>query len=94
MPSHGPYRIDFTNPARKELAKLRKSIQPKQVERITATIGALSEDPRPPGAESVETTDYMRVRTGDYRIIYLVEEEVLTVLIIRIAHRKEVYRRI
>lgn len=88
------YRIEFASSAGKEFSKLRKSIQPKQFRRIQDTIEALSGDPRPPGAESVETTDYLRVRTGDYRIVYLVEEEVLTVLIIRIGHRREVYRRI
>lgn len=91
MPS---YRIEFTNPARKELAKLSRSIQPRQLRRIRDTIEALAADPRPPEAESVETTDYLRVRTDDYRIVYQVEEEVLTVLIIRIGHRREVYRRI
>jgi len=85
-----PYQIDFTSSANKELVKLRKSIQPKQFKRIEDTVEALAADPHPPG---VETTDYLRVRTGDYRIVYLVEEDVLTVLIIRIGHRKEVYRR-
>lgn len=89
-----PYQIDFTSSASKELAKLRKSIQPKQFKRIRDTIEALGTDPRPPGAESVETTEYLRVRTGDYRIIYQVEEDALMVLIIRIGHRREVYRRI
>lgn len=89
-----PYQIDFTSSANRELAKLRKSIQPKQFKRIEDTVEALAEDPHPPGVETVETTDYLRVRTGDYRIVYLVEEDVLTVLIIRIGHRKEVYRRI
>lgn len=91
MPS---YRIEFTRSASKALSKLSGSIQPKQLRRIRDTIDALSGDPRPPGAESVETTDYLRVRTGDYRIVYQVEEDVLTVLIIRIGHRREVYRRI
>lgn len=86
------YRIEFTSYASKELSKLSRSIQPKQLRRIRDTIEALSADPRPPGAESVETTNYLRVRTGDYRIVYLVEEDVLTVLIIRIGHRREVYR--
>jgi mRNA interferase RelE/StbE len=88
------YQIDFTSSASKELAKLRKSIQPKHFKRIKDTIETLAGDPHPPGVESVETTDYLRVRTGDYRIVYQVEEEALTVLIIRIGHRKEVYRRI
>lgn len=89
MPS---YRIEFTRPAQKELSKLAKSIQPKQLRRIRDTIDGLAEDPRPLKAESVETTDYLRVRTGDYRIVYQVEEEVLTVLVVRIGHRREVYR--
>lgn len=88
------YRIEFVSSARKELEKLRKSIQPKQLRRIRDTIDALAEDPRPPGVEPVETTDYLRVRTGDYRIVYQVKDEVLVVLIIRVAHRREVYRRI
>lgn len=88
------YRIEFKSSARKELSKLRTRIQPKQLQRIRDTINDLAGDPRPPQSESVETTDYLRVRTGDYRIVYQVEEEVLTVLIIRIGHRKEVYRRI
>lgn len=95
MPSyrpHAPYRIEFTRAAQKELSKLAKSIQPKQLRRIRDTIDGLSKDPRPPQAESVETTNYLRVRTGDYRIIYQVDEETLTVLIIRIGHRREVYR--
>ena len=89
-----PYHLEFTGSASKQLAKFRKSIQPKQLQRIKETIDDLAKDPRPPGAEQVETTDYLRVRTGDYRIVYQVEDEVLTVLIIRVAHRKEVYRRI
>ncbi|MEJ7873092.1 MAG: type II toxin-antitoxin system RelE/ParE family toxin [Rubrobacteraceae bacterium] len=89
-----PYQIDFTSSANKELVKLRKSIQPKQFKRIEDAVEALVADPHPPGVETVETTDYLRVRTGDYRIVYLVEEDVLTVLIIRIGHRREVYRRI
>lgn len=89
-----PYQLDFTSSASKELAKFQKSIQPKQFQRIKDTIEALAGDPRPAGVEPVETTDYLRVRTGDYRIVYDVKDKVLTVLIIRVAHRKEVYRRI
>lgn len=89
-----PYRIDFTNRARKELSKLAKSIQPKQLRGIKDTIDDLADDPRPPGVEKVETTDYLRVRSGNYRIVYQVEDEVLTVLIIRIGHRREIYQRL
>lgn len=88
------YRIEFVRSARKKLADLQKSIQPKLFKSIADTIDGLAEDPRPPGAEPVKTTGHLRVRAGDYRIIYQVEDDVLTVLIIRIGHRREVYRRL
>lgn len=88
------YRVELTNRARKELSKLAKSIQPKQLRGISDTIDALADDPRPREVEKVETTDYLRVRSGDYRIVYQVEDDVLTVLIIRIGHRRGIYQRL
>jgi len=57
-------------------------------------ISALADEPKPPGAEKVEGYDYWRVRSGDYRIVYAVEDEALTVVIVRVGHRREVYRRL
>jgi mRNA interferase RelE/StbE len=58
-----------------------------------AAIGALAESPRPPGCVRLQGPDgFYRVRIGDYRIVYLIEDRVLLVCVIRIAHRKDVYR--
>jgi len=86
------YRVEFTTSAGREIRKLRKSIQPKLMKNISERINALAEDPRPPGVEKVEGHDLWRVRAGDYRIVYSVEEAMLTVVVVKIGHRREVYR--
>lgn len=88
------YRVEFTTSAAKELRKLRKTIQPKLMRNIADRVHALAVDPRPPGVEKVENAgDLWRVRAGDYRIVYSIEDEVLTVLVVRIGHRREVYKK-
>jgi mRNA interferase RelE/StbE len=89
----GKYEVEFTNAAAKELRKLSKSIQPKLLRGIRDTINTLAFEPRPPGVEKLEGTENLwRVRSGDYRIVYTVEDDVLTVLVVMIRHRREVYR--
>ena len=88
------YRVEVTSSAAKELRKLRRSIQPKLMKAIGDRISGLADEPRPPGAEKVEGYDYWRVRSGDYKIVYAVEDEVLSVVIVRVGHRREVYRRL
>ena len=63
--------------------------------RLTGAIELLSIDPRPPGAVMLRVGDRgrWRVRVGDYRIVYAIEDGDLVVLVLRIAHRREVYRR-
>jgi mRNA interferase RelE/StbE len=61
--------------------------------RIEGVIALLAENPRPPKATKlVGQRSRWRVRTGDYRILYEIDDGVLTVLVIRVAHRREVYR--
>lgn len=85
------YRVTLKPSAVKELARLSKPIQ----ERIAATIDALAGNPRPHGCETLQGQDnLLRVRVGDYRIIYTVHDRELLVLVIRIGDRKEVYRRL
>lgn len=62
-------------------------------QRIVARIQSLAADPRPPGAEKLAGyTDQLRVRQGNYRIVYSVDDERREVTIFRIGHRKDVYR--
>ncbi len=61
-------------------------------ERVRAAIRALAEDPRPPGARKLAGRESYRVRVGDHRIIYLVDDAALVVTILGVRHRREVYR--
>lgn len=87
------YRVELSTSAGGELRKLRKRIQPKLMKGIGDRISALAEDLRPPGVEKIEGRDHLwRVRSGDYRIVYTVEDDVLLVVVVKIGHRREVYR--
>jgi mRNA interferase RelE/StbE len=69
--------------------KLRGPIQ----ERVRKAIDTLADDPRPRGATKLAGRADFRIRVGDYRIVYAVDDEAKVVLVARIAHRREVYRR-
>ncbi len=61
--------------------------------RLLTAIAALAETPRPPGCVRLQGPEgFYRVRVGDYRIVYLIQDEVLLVCIVRVGHRSEVYR--
>lgn len=90
-----PYRVESTRAAGKELAKIFRSFTVKERRNFANTIDSLAEDPRPHGVENVENSGgLLRVRHRDWRIVYRVEDEALIVLIVRVAHRREVYRRL
>ncbi len=62
--------------------------------RIVKKIGNLAREPRPPGSKQLEGGGgEMRLRIGDYRVIYAVADEVLRVLVLKVGPRKEIYRR-
>ena len=61
--------------------------------RIRGAISLLGEDPRPPGAKALKGRPGLRVRVGDYRIIYTVDDDVLVVAVITLGHRRDVYTR-
>ena len=64
----------------------------KERQRVLDRIGGLSEDPRPPGCRKLSDQESYRVRQGRYRIVYTVRDRELTVEVIRVGDRKEVYR--
>lgn len=83
------YRIEFLKTAQKELLKLPQDVQ----RRIAAKIDALSVDPRPPDSKKLKNgNERLRIRVGDYRIIYRLEEDRLVILVIKIGHRCNVYQ--
>jgi len=88
-PARPTYQIEFAPSAIKQLEKLPKVMQ----RRIAAKIDALGREPRPHGVEKLEAREGLyRIRVGDYRVVYAIRDERLIVLILRIAHRKDVYR--
>jgi mRNA interferase RelE/StbE len=82
------YSLQIKASAAKELEALPK----KDRQRVVARIQGLAIDPRPQGCEKLSGQDLYRVRQGDYRILYTVNDTALLVVVYRIAHRREVYR--
>ena len=82
------YRILIKTSAAKELEATPK----KDRERLAARMRDLAAAPRPLGSEKLSGEEKYRVRQGDYRILYLIEDANATVTVVKIAHRREVYR--
>lgn len=82
------YSIEFLNSAAKEFRKL--SIEIKRL--MIDPIDALNNNPYSHKTKKLKNTDLYRIRVGDYRIIYQVDNEEKTVLITKIGHRREVYK--
>ena len=82
------YRLEFTTAAARQLRKLDESIQL----RLAPHLNSLPENPRPAGSKKLKGTVGYRLRVGDYRILYEIEDTPSRILIVKIAHRREVYR--
>ena len=84
------YEVVLSDPAKKQLAKLDADIRA----RIMTALHLLATNPYPPASRTLtgDQGGRMRLRIGSYRIIYSVDMNILKVLVIRIAHRREVYR--
>lgn len=84
------YRIELSPAAVRQLRKLDNNAR----RRIQAAIELLADQPRPAGAKKLVGGDgEWRVRTGDYRIVYEIRDDVLLVLVLAVGHRREIYRR-
>lgn len=69
-----------------------EAIPPRDRRRLVTRIEGLAADPRPHGCEKLSGLEQYRVRQGDYRVIYSVDDEARTVVIVKIGHRRDVYR--
>jgi len=84
------FKIEWKHSARKELKKVERQIIP----RILQAVEALSNNPHPPGSRKLHGAEYTyRIRVSDYRVIYSLYADSITIEIVRIGHRKEIYRK-
>ena len=83
------YKVSIKRSAVKEIEAIP---QKKERQRIIRRIGQLAEDPRPPGAKKLSGNDKYRIRQGSYRIVYSIEDNELIVVVVKVGHRKNVYR--
>lgn len=83
-----PYSVYLKRSAEKELDRLPAKIHDRIVKRLLS----LRDNPRPPGMKELQSREGYRIRMGDYRILYWINEKEKRVEITSIAHRKEVYR--
>ncbi len=86
--SMGRYRLIFKRSVSRDLRALPK----KDIARILRCIQSLVEEPRPQGCEKLSGQERYRVRQGLYRIIYEIHDDILTVVVVKVGHRREVYR--
>ena len=82
------YEIYFKESVEKDFLKIPK----KDIQKILSRIESLANDPRPPGYEKLSGQEKCRIRQGLYRIVYSIQDKELTVWVVKVGHRKDVYR--
>ena len=82
------YKIQVKKSAEKELGKIPK----KELLKILDKIKSLADDPHPAGSIKLTRQEKYRVRVGNYRVLYKVEDAILTVFVVKVSHRKDIYR--
>ena len=82
------YATEILRPAQKQLSKIQRQEQ----QRIIESIRSLADNPRPAGCRKLSARPAWRIRIGEYRVIYEINDDRLLVLVITIGHRREAYR--
>ncbi len=82
------YKVLFKASVEKDFITIPK----KDVKQILKRIDALAENPRPWGCEKLAGQDRYRLRQGRYRIVYSIQDDELTVWVVKVGHRKSIYR--
>lgn len=83
------YRIEIKKSAAKELGKIKGKNQKRIIERIRS----LAQDPRPLGSKKLSGEEKYRIRQGDYRILYQIFDDTVLVVVVKIGHRRDVYKK-
>ena len=84
------YELSVRQSVRKDVERIPR----KDLTRILDKIEALRDEPRPPGSVKLSGREYYRIRQGDYRIVYEVQDEVLIIVLIKVGHRRGVYKKL
>ena len=82
------YKIVIKRSAAKEFEKIPKSHR----KRIVSKIQDLSTEPRPPGVKKLSGEEKYRIRQGEYRILYKIDDSIITITVVKVGNRKDVYR--
>jgi mRNA interferase RelE/StbE len=82
------YRVFFKSSVEKDFSAIPK----KDVKRILDRIKTLEDNPRPTGCEKLTGQEKYRLRQGRYRIVYSIQDDELTVWVVKVGHRKDIYR--
>jgi mRNA interferase RelE/StbE len=82
------YRLEFTRSAQKEFLRLADALS----ERVIRKLRELQETPRPDGVKKLQGREGYRVRVGDYRMLYTIDDAARVIIVLSIAHRRDVYR--
>ena len=82
------YSLVVKKSAERELRAIPKT----DLRRITDRLRGLSSNPRPPGSEKLSGHDHYRIRQGDYRMVYAIDDATRVVTLVKVGHRRDVYR--
>jgi mRNA interferase RelE/StbE len=82
------YSVILLASARREVEHLEKRDRVRVLDAITA----LAQDPRPRGCEKLSTLEKYRIRVGEYRVVYTIDDAIVTVVVVKVGHRRDVYR--
>jgi mRNA interferase RelE/StbE len=83
------YSVGVERRAQKQIARLSTEMQ----DRVEAALQTLTEEPRPPGCRRLTNRGGWRIREGNYRIVYEIDDDQREITVLRVAHRRDVYRR-
>ncbi len=86
------YHVEIEHQASRALIRLARGDR-SAARRIDSAIRALATDPRPTGAKKLVGATGWRIRVGDYRIVYVIEDAVLVITVVKVGHRRDVYER-
>ncbi len=83
------YKVEFTKSAKKALDRIPNTVR----NQLTVKIYSLKDNPRPDGCKKLKgEEDLNRIRDGDYRVVYLIQDGKLIVVVVKVGHRRDVYR--